>query len=64
MTFVYQFSRYRYARLPYRAALEDVMFQLNIDWLFKELPNVFDIADDLFIVGYDANSKDHHRMQK
>ena len=29
--------------------------------IFKELPNVFSIADDILIVGYDDNGRDHNR---
>ena len=29
--------------------------------MFKDLPNVFDIAGDILIVGYDAEGKDHDR---
>ena len=27
--------------------------------IFKDLPNVFGIADDILVVGYDSNGKDH-----
>ena len=33
------------------------MFQQKIDKTFKDLPNVFGIADDILILGYDADSK-------
>ena len=29
---------------------------------FKDLPNVFGIADDILIVGYDSDGKDHNKM--
>ena len=31
----------------------------EIDEIFKVLPNVFGIADDLLVVGYDADGKEH-----
>ena len=34
------------------------MFQRKIDEI-SELPNVFGIADDILVVGYDENSSDH-----
>ena len=27
--------------------------------IFKELPNVFGITDDILVVGYDNNGRDH-----
>ena len=60
MTFACQFGRYRYKRLPYGAAPTGDMFQ--IDEIFKNLPNVFGIADDILIVGYDIAGKDHDEM--
>ena len=38
--------------------MED-MFQRKIDEIFKDLLNVFGIADDILVVGYDADGKDH-----
>ena len=35
------------------------MFQRKIDEIFKVLPNVFRIADDILAVGYEADSRDH-----
>ena len=37
------------------------MFQRKMDEIFKGLPNVFGIADDILILGYDADSRDHDR---
>ena len=37
------------------------MFQCKIDEIFKKLLGVFCIADEIFIVGYDADGKDHDR---
>ena len=38
------------------------MFQRKIDEIFKDLPNVFSIADDIWFVGYEADGKDHDEM--
>ena len=48
-----------YARLLFRVAAAGDMFQYNIDVICKELLNVIDIANDIFIVVYDADSRDH-----
>ena len=29
---------------------------------FKNLPNVFDITDNIHVVGYDSDGKDHDEM--
>ena len=55
-TFAFQFGRYRYKYLPFRAGN---MFQHKIDEIFNDMPNVFGIADDILVVGYDNNGRDH-----
>ena len=37
------------------------MFQRKIDKIFKNVPNVFCIADDILVVGYDRDGKDHDK---
>ena len=37
------------------------MFQQKIDEIFKCLLNTYGIADDLLIVGYDADCRDHDK---
>ena len=59
MIFTCQFRRYRYKRLPFGAALAGDMFQRKIDEIFKDMPNVFSIADDILVAGYEADGKDH-----
>ena len=59
ITFACQFGRYRYKRLPFAAVPVGDMFQRKIDEIFKDLPNVFGIADDILVVGYDVDGKDH-----
>ena len=58
-TFMCQFGRYRYKRLPFGAAVTGDMFHWKIDEKFK---NVFDIADGILVVGYDTDGKDHDEM--
>ena len=34
------------------------MFQHKIDKILKKIPNIFCIADNILVVGYDSDSKD------
>ena len=54
-----QFGRYRYKILPFGAAPAGDMFQRKLDEIFKDLPNVFGITDDILVVGCDVCDKDH-----
>ena len=38
------------------------MFQCKINEIVKNLPNVFSIADDILVVGYDIDGKDHNQV--
>ena len=58
-TFAYQFGRYRYKRLPFGIAPTGDMFQHKINEIFKDLPNVFGIADAILVLWYDGDGKDH-----
>ena len=62
MMFACQFGRQRYKQLPFGAALAGDMFQRKINKIFKDLPNVFSIAGDILVVGYEADSKDHDKI--
>ena len=31
----------------------------KLDKIFKDLPNAFTIADDILVLGYDSDGKDH-----
>ena len=35
------------------------MFQHKIDEIFSDMPNVFGIADNILVIGYDDNGADH-----
>ena len=59
-TFVCLFGRYRYKQLPFGAAPAGDMFQCKIDEIFNNMPNVFGIADDILVIGYDIDGEDHH----
>ena len=49
-------------KVPFRAAPTGIMFQWKINKIFENLPNVFGIADDIAVVGYDSDDKDHDEM--
>ena len=34
------------------------MFQTKIDEIFKETPDLFGVADDILVAGYDDDGKD------
>ena len=57
--FACQFGRYRYKHLPFGAAPAGDMFQSKIDEIFNNMPNVFRIADDIMVIGYNNDGKDH-----
>ena len=57
--FACPFGRYRYKHLPFRAVLAGDMFQHKIDKIFNDMPNVFGIADDILVIGYDKDGTDH-----
>ena len=54
-----QFGRYIYKRLPFGAGPTGDMFQRKIDKIFKDLSNIFGIADHNLTVGYDRDCTDH-----
>ena len=35
------------------------MFQRKMNEIFKDIPNVFGIADDILVAGYETDGKDH-----
>ena len=53
--FAWKFGRYRYKQLPFGATPAGDMFQRKIDKIFKDIPNVFGIADDILVAGYEAD---------
>ena len=38
------------------------MFKRKIEEIFKELPNVCNIIDDILVVDYESNDADHDSM--
>ena len=58
-TFACPFGWYWYKCLPFGAAPVGNMFQCKIDEFFSDMPNVFGIADDILVIGYDEDGADH-----
>ena len=63
-TLVFQFGRNRLTRLPFGVVSAVDMFQWKINEIFKDMTNVFDIPNDILIVGYDADRRGHDRTLK
>ena len=57
--FTCPFGRYCYKHLPFGAAQASDMFQRKIDRIFNDIPNIFGIADDILVIGYDKDGADH-----
>ena len=60
-TFACPFGRYRYKWLPFGVAPVGDMFQCKIDKIFNYIPNIFGIADDILVIGYDKDGADHDK---
>ena len=58
-TFSCPFGRYHYNQLLFGAAPAGDMFQQKIDEIFNNMPNVFGIADDILVLGYDKDGAEH-----
>ena len=59
-TFACPFGRYQYKHLLFGAAAVGDMFQHKINEIFNDMPNVFGIADDILVIGYDKDGTDHN----
>ena len=62
--FACQFGRYRYKWLWFGAAPAGDMYERKIDEIFKDMPNVFGIADDILVAGYEADGIDQCKTVK
>ena len=40
------------------------MFQWKVSGIFKDLLNIFGVADDILIVEYDTDGRDHDKTLK
>ena len=61
-TFNTEFGRYRYTVMPFGATVAGDVFQCKVDECFGHIPNVIVIADDIIVVGKQANHKDHDQV--
>ena len=59
--FACHFAKYGFPRLPFEMVPARDSFQQNIDEIFKDLPNVFGLADNIIIVGNDTDNRDHDK---
>ena len=48
-------------KLLFRVASVGKIFKQEIDEIFKALPNIFGPADDILIIGYNDDGRDHDR---
>ena len=60
-TFACQFGRPPYKHLPFGAVPAGDMFQCKTDEIFNDMPNVFWIADDMLVMGYNKDGADHDK---
>ena len=60
-TFVCPFGRYRYKCLSFGAVPVGDMFQCKINETFNDITNVFGIADDILVIGYEKDGTDHNK---
>ena len=58
-TFMHPFGRYWNKQLLFRAVPAGDMFQHKFDESFNNMPNIFGIADDILVIGYEKDGKDH-----
>ena len=59
--FACPFGRYIYKHLPFGAVpAGGNMFQCKINETFNDIPNVFGIADDILVIGYEKDGTDHN----
>ena len=58
-TFATPYGRYRFLRLPFGLNCAQDVFQRKVDETFGDIPGVTGIADDIVVVGYQEDGKDH-----
>ena len=60
-TFSCPLGKYWHKCLPFRAVPAGNIFQCKKDKIFNDVPNVFGIADDILVIGYDKDGEDHDK---
>ena len=58
-TFNTPFGRYRFKRLPFGVILSQDIFQRKLDEVYRGIPNVMGIADDIVVCGTTESEHDH-----
>ena len=58
-TFACPFGRYLYKCQLFGAMPVGDMFHHKIDEIFSDMPNIFGIADDILVIGYNEDRADH-----
>ena len=56
-----QFGRYRYTRLLFKEVLVSDMFKQKPVEIFRGVSSIFGIGDDILIVGYNADGRNHDK---
>ena len=55
----YSLGRYRFTRIPFSITVAGDIFQRKLDKCIGDIENVYCIADDIMIVGYEQDHKDN-----
>ena len=58
-TFNTELGRYRYTVMPFGITVTGDVFQRKLDQCFGQIDQVIVIADDIMVVGNQANHRDH-----
>ena len=58
-TFNTEIGQFRFTVMPFRATVASDIFQRKLDSIFLHLENVTIIADDIMVIGYQEDERDH-----
>ena len=60
-TFNCSLGRYRFTRMPFGVSVAGDVFQCKLDECIGDIRNVYCIADDIMVVGYEKDHSDHDK---
>ena len=60
-TFNCSLGRYRFTRMPFGISVAGDVFQRKLDECIGDIRNVYCIADDIMVVGYETDHSDHDK---
>ena len=60
-TFNCSLGRYRFTRMPFGVSVAGDVFQRKLDECIGDIRNVYCIADDIMVVGYEEDHSDHDK---